>query len=160
MLSPVVPGYNPLSCNTTGKRWRREVRAPWRPRCSYPIREWMYRCVCWRARRSVAVSHWGRPGFIHRLSMGRCLIQDTTKVCKQCRKAAGLHRCVRDGLSIGCIAMSSGCVSIGAAVGASVICSIGAVSLTGSPGSTCGKRWRPIAPLAPTRRVLEMLGKK
>ena len=41
------------------------------------------------------------------------------------------------------ITMCSGCVSIGAIVGASVMCGIGAVSLTGSPGSTRGKRWRP-----------------
>src|SRR5215831_12312217 len=113
------------------------------PSFPYPNREWMYRCVCWRVRRSVTVSHWGRSGLIQRLSMGRRLVQDATRVCKQCRRVAGLHRCGRDGLSIGCITMRSGCVSIGAIVGASVMCGIGAVSLTGSPGSTRGKRWRP-----------------
>ena len=145
MLSPVVPGYNPLSCNggRQEEAGHMELRASWRPRCSYPNREWMYRCVCCRARRSVTVSHWGRSGLIHRLSMGRCLVQDATKVCKQCRKAASLHRCVRDGLIIGCIGMRSCCVSIGAVVGTSVMRGIGTVSFTGSPGSTRGKRWRP-----------------
>src|SRR5205823_854386 len=79
------------------------------PSLSYPKREWMYRCACWRVRRSVAVSHWGRSGLIHRLSMGRRLVQDATKVRKQYRKVAGLHRCVRAGLIIGCIAMRSCC---------------------------------------------------
>src|SRR5215831_20292509 len=82
------------------------------PSFPYPNREWMYRCVCWRARRSVTVSHWSRSGLIHRLSMGRRLVQDATRVCKQCRKAAGLHLRVRDGLIIGYIAMRSCCASI------------------------------------------------
>ena len=120
-----------------------QLRASWRPRRSYPNREWMYRCVCRRARRSVTVSHWGRSGLIHRLSMGRYLLQNATRVCKQCQKAAGLHRCVRAGLIIGCISIGWCCGSIDVVVGASVMCGIGAVPLTGSPGSTHSKGWRP-----------------
>ena len=119
------------------------VEGSWRPRCSYPNREWIYRCVYCRARRSVAVSHWGRSGLIQWLSMGRYFVQDATRVCKQCQKAAGLHRCVRDRLIIGYIPMRWCGRSISIAVGTSVIYGIRAVPCAGSPGSTYSKKWSP-----------------
>ena len=147
MLSPAVPECNPLRCNGGRQGRKRQghmrLRAIVASSCSYPNREWIYRCVYCRARRSVAVSHWGRSGLIQWLSMGRYFVQDATRVCKQCKKAAGLHRCVRDRLIIGCIPMRWCGRSIGVAVGASVMYGIGAIPCTGSPGPTYSKGWSP-----------------
>ena len=136
-----------------------ELRACCRPPCPYLNRAWIYKWACCRTRRSVAVSHWGRLCLTHRLSGGRRLVQDSTRVCKQCRRAAGLHRWTRDGRLVRCVATRSGCVAIGAVVGASVVCSIRVVFLTGSQCSTRGIRWRPCA-AAHTLKVLKRWGKK
>jgi hypothetical protein len=104
----------------------------------------------------VAVSHWGIWCLTHRLSRERPLVQDSTRVCKQCRKVAGLHRWTRDGRIVRCVDMRSGCVAVGVAIGTSVVGSIGAVSLTSSQCLTHGIRWRPCATCVYSLSIEEM----
>src|SRR5215471_20105451 len=69
---------------------RRRERVPWHP--PYPIREQVYRKVCFRASISTAVSCRGSSGLMSRRTVAWLCATEVIHVCKACSSAVGFHQ--------------------------------------------------------------------